>query len=121
MKQLKKVGLPVASILLICFYPCAFMFFQNAGEARAVDMLPFFGIFLFTAAVGGSIALLLLRNVAQAAILVDLETLVVMHFTLICNGIKKLLPGFHNIIFLVFVGLVLLARWFCFAERSLIW
>ena len=118
MKQLKKVGLPVLSILLICFYPCAFMFFQNAGEARAVDMLPFFGIFLFTAAVGGLIALLLLRNVAQAAILVDLGMLVVMHFTLICNGIKKLLPGFHNIIFLVFVGLVLLALLVLFRRKK---
>ncbi len=107
MRQLKQVGLPVASILLICFYPCAFMFFQNVGEARAVDMLPFFGIFLLTAAIAFLIADLFLRNMARAAILADLGILIVIHFTLICNGIKRLIPQFHNIYFLVFTGVIL--------------
>ena len=39
----KTIGLPVLSMVLVCFYPCAFLFFRNAGEAKAVDMLPFFG------------------------------------------------------------------------------
>lgn len=108
MKQLKQVGLPIASILLICFYPCAFLFFQNAGEARAADMLPFFGIFLATAAAGLLVGAAILRNLARAAVLADLGTLVVIHFTLICNGIKRLLPGFHNVIFLGLTGLILL-------------
>ena len=118
MRQLKQVGLPVASILLICFYPCAFMFFQNVGEARAVDMLPFFGIFLLTAAIAFLIADLFLRNMARAAILADLGILIVIHFTLICNGIKRLIPQFHNIYFLVFTGVILLGLLILFARKK---
>ena len=118
MKQLKQVGLPMASILLICFYPCAFMFFQNAGEARAVDMLPFFGIFLATAAGMFLLADVVLRNVARAAVLADLGVLAVIHFTLICNGIKRLLPGFHNLIFLGLVGLLLLGLLLLFWRKK---
>ena len=95
-------------MLLVCFYPCAFLYFQNAGEARAVDMLPFFGIFLLTAAVIFLAANLILRNMARAALICDLAMLAVINFTMICNGIKNLLPGFRNKIFLIAV-LVLLA------------
>lgn len=109
MTHLKKVGIPVLSVLLVCFYPCAFLFFQNAGEARAVDMLPFFGIFLLTAAVCLLLLGLLQRNVARAAFLTDLMLLAVIHFTLVCNGIKRLLPGFRNRIFLAALLVVLAA------------
>lgn len=111
MIHLKKAGIPALSVLLVCFYPCAFLFFQNAGEARAVDMLPFFGIFLLTAAVCALVFGLLQRNAARTAFLTDLAMLAVINFTMVCNGIKRLLPGFRNRIFLaaVLVVLVLLA------------
>lgn len=107
MTHLKKAGIPVLSMLLVCFYPCAFLYFQNAGEARAVDMLPFFGIFLLTAVVIFLGADLILRNVARAALICDLAMLAVINFTMVCNGIKNLLPGFHNKIFLIAVAAVL--------------
>lgn len=118
MKQLKQVGLPVASILLMCVFPCVFMFSQNAGEARAVDMLPFFGIFLLTAAGIFLLADIFLRNVARSAVLADLGVLAVINFTMICNGIKRLIPGFHNIIFLVLVGAVLLGLFILFLRKK---
>lgn len=107
MDRLKKVGLPLLSMILVCFYPCAFLFFQNAGEARAVDMLPFFGIFLLTAAGVFLIFDLLLRNVARAAVLTDLAMLAVINFTMVCNGIKNVFPGFRDKIFLIAVLVVL--------------
>ena len=118
MKHCKQVGLPVASILLVCLYPCAFLYFQNAGEARAVDMLPFFGIFLLTAAVIFLAADVILRNVARAAVLCDLAMLVVINLTMVCNGIKKLLPGFHNRIFLLLAAAVLLGLLVLLARKK---
>lgn len=107
MNHMKKTGLPVLSMVLVCFYPCAFLFFQNAGEARAVDMLPFFGIFLLTAAGIFLIADVILRNVGRAAVLTDLAMLAVINFTMICNGIKKVFPGFRDKILLIAVIVVL--------------
>lgn len=95
------------SVLLVCFYPCAFLFFQNAGEARAADMLPFFGIFLCTAAGIFLLADVLLRNMARAAVLTNFAMLAIMHFTMICNGIKSILPGFRDKIFLIAVLMLL--------------
>lgn len=109
MTHLKKTGIPVLSVLLVCFYPCAFLFFQNAGEARAVDMLPFFGIFLLTAAVCLLGFGLLQRNVARAAFLTDVTLLAVIHFTLVLNGIKRLLPWFRGRFFLVLLLAAVLA------------
>ena len=37
--------------MLICLYPCIFLYSQNAGEAELRDILPFFCIFLASAAV----------------------------------------------------------------------
>ncbi len=115
MKHIKQAGLPVLSVLLVCFFPCAFLFFQNAGEARAVDMLPFFGIFLLTAAVLFLLSDLLLRNMGRAALLTDLSMLAVINFTMLCGGIKGLFPGFRDKILLIFLAallaLLLVALW----------
>lgn len=107
MEKLKKIGLPLLSVVTVCFYPCAFLYFQNAGEARAMDMLPFFGIFLLTAAGIFLIVDILLRNIARAAVVTNLAMLAVMNFTMVCNGIKGVFPGFRDKIFLIAVLVVL--------------
>ena len=118
MKQIKNAGLPLLSIVLVCFYPCAFLYFQNAGEARAIDMLPFFGIFLLTAAGIFLLTDLILRNMARAAVITDLAMLAIMHFTMICNGIKKLLPAFRDKLFLIAVFLLLAALLVVFLRKK---
>ena len=47
----KRVILPLLAVFLVCLYPCAFHYLQNAGEAHAADMLPMLGLLLGTAAV----------------------------------------------------------------------
>lgn len=108
MKQLKHIGLPILSILIVCFYPCAFLFFQNAEEAHAADMLPFFGVFLLSAALIFLIFSCILRNVSRAAVMTDLSMLVVINFNMICTALKKLLPGFRDKILLIAVLVLLL-------------
>lgn len=106
----------VLSIFLTCLFPCVFVFAQNAGEANAVDMLPFLGLFLGTALVGMGICCLILRNVSRAAFLTDLAMLVVMNFGLLSGGVEKLLPWFYSryqlvILTLLLLGILVLLLW----------
>ena len=97
------------SVVLTCLYPCVFLFAQNAGEARARDMLPFFLLFLGTAAVGMLVCGAIFRNVSRAAFFSSVSMLVVINFTMITGGIKGKLPWFQDKMFLLLVGVVLLA------------
>ena len=98
----------VLSVVLTCLYPCIFMFCRNAGEANAGDMLPFFLLFLGTAAAGMLILCVIFRNVSRAAFFACLSMLVVINFTMITEGIKGKLPWFQDKMFLLLVGVVLL-------------
>ena len=96
MKTCNRAGLPAAAILLTCLYPCAFLFFQNAGEARAADMLPFFGIFLLTALALAAIYGILLRSLSRAAVMACLTMLVVINFTMVTDALEARLPWFYS-------------------------
>lgn len=104
MKIVKNWGLPILSIILTCLFPCAFMYFQNAGEARLTDMLPMLGLYLISGLAAFLILLLILRNGGRAAILTDLGMLVVINFNLISEGIKLLIPGFRSVFLLILAG-----------------
>lgn len=97
------------AVVLTCLYPCVFMFCQNAGEASAVDMLPFFLLFLGTAAAGLLICGAIFRNVSRAAFFTSLAMLAVINFTMITDAIKGKLPWFQDKLFLLAAGAVLLA------------
>lgn len=41
-EQIKSVVVSTGlAVITTCLYPCVFLFSQNAGEANAIDMLPF--------------------------------------------------------------------------------
>lgn len=109
MKLVKKWGLPILSILLICIFPCAFLYFQNAGEAHVRDLLPMLGLFLVTAGACFLAGLLILRDPGRAGLMTGLVMLVVTNFSMVSEGIQKLIPGFHSVILLVLAVLALLA------------
>lgn len=104
----KSWSLSLLAILLTCFYPCVFLFSQNAGEAAAADMLPFFLIFLITAFGSLLFFSIFLRNISRAATLACLSMLVIINFSMITDSIKGWLPWFQDKFFLLFAGLVLL-------------
>lgn len=118
-KNKLKTWLPsLLAVALTCLYPCVFLFSQNAGEANAVDMIPFFLIFLATAGAGLLICGLIFRNVTRAAFLTCIGMLAVINFSMVTNGIKKLLPWFQDRFFLLLVGLVLLGLLILFLRKK---
>ena len=109
-KQRRKNLLPaVLAVVLTCLYPCVFLFSQNAGEANAVDMLPFFGLFLVTAAAGLLVLGLVFRNLGRAAFVTCLGMLAVINFSMVTGAIKGKLPWFQDKFFLLLVGLLMIA------------
>ena len=70
--------LGLLAVIFTCLYPCVFLFSVNAGEARAVDILPFFLLFLVTALIGLAILSLILRSLSRGAVMTCLGMLVVV-------------------------------------------
>lgn len=112
LKTKLKVLIPaLLSVILTCFYPCIFIYSQNAGEANAADMLPFFGLFLTTAALILLALFLVFRDISRGAFVTCLAMLVVINFSLVADGISSLLPWFHakfQLAFMVLIGLSLI-------------
>ena len=94
------------AIFLTCLYPCLFVFSQNAGEAKAVDMLPFLGIFLATALILLGVLAVIFRNLSRAAFTTCLGMLVVINFSLVAEGVTGLMPWFHAKYLFVLVALL---------------
>lgn len=108
MKLVKSWGLPLLSIFLVCLFPCGFLYFQNAGEAHFVDVLPVLGVYLAVAAVAFLVLLLLLRNPGRAAVLADLGMLVIINFEMISGGVQRLFSGIPAVAIAAFLGVLLL-------------
>ena len=108
-----KIWIPaLLSVILTCFYPCIFIYSQNAGEANAADMLPFFGLFLATAAIILLVMGLVFRDMSRGAFITCLAMLVVINFSLVSDGVKTLFPWFHakiQLVIIVLIGLGLIA------------
>lgn len=96
LKSKLKLWLPsILAVVLTCLYPCVFIYSQNAGEARAVDMLLFLGIFLGTAVVILGVMGLVFRNMSRAAFITCLAMLVVINFSLVANAVESVMPWFY--------------------------
>lgn len=117
LKKKLKIWLPaLLAVVLTCLYPCVFIFSQNAGEARAVDMLLFLGIFLGTAAVIMAVLGLLFRNMSQTAFVTCLAMLVIINFSLVAEAVEGFMPWFHSkyqlaVIVVLGLGLIALLLW----------
>lgn len=104
------------ALVLICLYPCIFLYSQNAGEAELRDILPFFCIFLASAAVILGVCGLVFRNMSRAAFMTGLLMLVVINFTMVSEALKTALPWFRDryqlaVLAAVFLLLTALLLW----------
>jgi hypothetical protein len=99
---------PLLSMLAVCFFPCFFLYAQNADEVAASTMVPFLVVFLLNSLVIFAIAAAFLRNVSRAAFLTDLSMLVVINFCLLAEKLKHVLPFLRDRYLLAVLLLLLL-------------
>ena len=95
------------AIVFTCMYPCVFLFSRNAGEARVMDMVPFFLLFLATALAVLAVYGLILRNLSRAAVMSCLTMLVVINFTMIADAVERKVPWLYSRYLLVLICLIL--------------
>lgn len=95
------------AVILTCLYPCVFLYAQNAGEANARDMMPFFLLYLGTATVGLLVTGVMLRRFSCAAVLTCIGMLAIMNFSMVTNGIKRHAGWFQDKYLLVLLAVVL--------------
>ena len=108
MNLIKRGGLPVLSIVLTCLFPCVFLFCLNADEAKLSHIFPMFWVYLLAAGVLFAVFSLILRNMCRSAVMTDLSMLVIINFTMVSDGIKKVIPGFRSLILLAVAAVILL-------------
>ena len=107
-KRGRKWLLSLLALTATCLYPCLFLFAQNAGEARAQDMIPFFLLFLATALAALAVYGLILRDVSRAAVMSCLSMLAVINFTLLTDAIERKIPWLYSRYVMILTCLILL-------------
>ena len=106
-KRGRKWLLSLLALAATCLYPCLFLFAQNAGEARAQDMIPFFLLFLATALAALAVYGLILRDVSRAAVMSCLSMLAVINFTLLTDAIERKIPWLYSRYVMILTCLIL--------------
>ena len=93
--KLKRSLLPLLAIFLVCLYPGAFYYLQNADEAHPVDILPMLGLLLLTAAVLFLLSLLILRRFDAAGLFTGVAMILVGNSGLISRYLKEYFRWYH--------------------------
>ena len=83
----KHLAAALAAVFLTCLFPCVFIYTQNAGEARAKDMLVFLGIFCAVALAGMVLSGILFRNLSRAGFVTCLGMLIVINFGMLSDAV----------------------------------
>ena len=110
--------IPLLSMVLVCAFPCVFLYAQNADEVSASSMLPFFIVFLVNSAAFFLLLSCFFRNVSRAAFFTDLLMLVVINFCFVCVHIKRVLPFFRDRYLLVLLGVLFLLLFVWFLRKK---
>lgn len=111
----------IASLVLVCLYPCLFQYAGNIPEARLQDALGFFGIFLGVGIVTYLIVLGITRQAGVAGLLSSLGMLAFTNIGLVTQTLQNYLSWFrarYLFAVLLALGILLLVliqkkRWRC--------
>ena len=68
MRRSIKKFFAISTIAFVILYPCLFMYFQNADEAKLIDALPAFEKFLALAIVVFVICIIFMKNTGKAVL-----------------------------------------------------
>ena len=109
---------PILSVVLVCLYPCFFLYTRNIDEVPMDSMVPFFVVFLINAAVIFLAVSPFFRNVSRSAVSTCLSMLVVINFCLVAVHLKQLLPFFRDRYLLALAGLALLGLFILFLKKK---
>lgn len=108
---LKYDAVPLLSMLVVCAFPCVFLFARNASEVPAASMAPFLVVFCINALLLFGLSSVFLRNVSRAAFWTDLAMLVIINFCFLAVQLKRFFPWLRDR-YLLAVLLVILAAVF---------
>lgn len=100
--------LPALSVLLTCFFPCAFLYAHNVDEAPFTSMFPFFGVFVLNAVIFFIIYGLILRGFGRAAFMTNMSMLAVINFSVCLSGLQHLIPKLTPVALMIVFGVILL-------------
>ena len=78
----------ILSLICVCLYPNLFMYFQNAGEAKIIDIGVSTALFLGTGIIVFVVCLTVLRNCCKAVALSNVTMLFVANFEIISGAFK---------------------------------
>ncbi|MDD6239910.1 MAG: hypothetical protein PUA87_10865, partial [Oscillospiraceae bacterium] len=120
-KEKQPIVSSIASLLLVCLYPCLFQYAGNIPEARLWDALVFFGLFLAIGAVVYLIVLGITRRAGAAGLLSSLGMLVFTNIGLVTRALQNHVSWFRAryllaVALVVGIGLLVLLRkkkWRC--------
>ena len=80
MRRSIKKFFTISTIAFVILYPCLFMYFQNADEAKLIDALPAFEKFLALAIVVFVICIIFMKNTGKAVLASDVILFILTNF-----------------------------------------
>lgn len=94
-KNLREALVGLLAVAASAAYPCLFMYFQNAGEARLIQILPLLGLLTLAGAALAAVLGLMMRNPGKGALVAAAALLLFVNFRLLQKGLVKLIPWLH--------------------------
>ncbi len=91
----------ISTIAFVILYPCLFMYFQNADEAKLIDALPAFEKFLALAIVVFVICIIFMKNTGKAVLASDVILFILTNFNVFLSKVDHVI----GINFLVLIAM----------------
>ena len=97
MRRSIKKFFTISTIAFVILYPCLFMYFQNADEAKLIDALPAFEKFLALAIVVFVICIIFMKNTGKAVLASDVILFILTNFNVFLSKVDNCNFIFYNI------------------------
>lgn len=104
---MKKNILGILSVILVCLYPCLFMYFRNAGESSFSDITTVALLFVGTGIVLMVIYTIIFRKLSKAITLTNVTMLIICNFELFV-GLMENKQWLHKDVMVLIAAAILL-------------
>ena len=103
MRRSIKKFFTISTIAFVILYPCLFMYFQNADEAKLIDALPAFEKFLALAIVVFIICIIFMKNTGKAVLASDVILFILTNFNVFLSKVDHVIGRKKIIVILFFM------------------